>query len=155
VKRHLLLGMTLLVAVPHWDHPLHTTLTEITRQGPTITITLRGFVDDLTRAAIGHPSRSIRAAGVDSSIARYVARNLIVGETGGARVSLAWVAVRHQADVAWFTYTARLHEPGEFRMGNSVLCELYDDQVNIVQMIQGAARKSLLFSPGDDLKPVP
>jgi hypothetical protein len=154
VRTYLLLP--LLLALPARDHPLHTTMTEITRSGPVVTITVRGFLDDLTRAARGDESRlPISGAGADSSIAQYVARNLMVGEDGGVRVPLSWVTVRHQADVVWFTYTARLHETGTFRIGNSVLCEVYGDQVNIVQVIQGTTRRSLLFSPGDGLKRVP
>jgi hypothetical protein len=41
------------------------------------------------------------------------------------------------------------------RIGNSALCELYDDQVNIVQVTVGKLRRSLLFSPGDAPKRLP
>jgi hypothetical protein len=58
--------------------------------------------------------------------------------------------VRHQGDIAWFTYVAWLG-PGlrGTRIANTALCELYEDQVNIVQVRVGGSRRSLLFSPGD------
>lgn len=142
-----LLGICLL---PFCDHPLHTTLTEVTQSGPEISITVRGFVEDLTLAATGRPSGTMTAASADSSIGRYLLRNLQLKGPGAVRVPLAWRGVRHQADVAWFTYTGRLVRGlAGAEIGITALCELYDDQVNIVQVTIGGTRRSLLFTPGD------
>lgn len=142
-----LLGMC---ALPLRDHPLHTTLTEVTLSGSDVTLTVRGFVDDLTLAATGRPAGGVTAAAGDSSIGRYLLRNLVLIGPGQVRVPLVWRGVRHQADVAWFTYTARLERGlSGARIGNTALCELYDDQVNIVQVSIGGSRRSLLFTPGD------
>lgn len=152
-RRLAVLGLCLL---PMVDHPLHTTLTEVTQSGAEITITVRGFVDDLTLAATGRPGGALTAASADSSIGRYLLGKLVLAGPGPVRVSLVWRGVRHQADVAFFTYTARLDGGlSGARIGNSALCELYDDQVNIVQVMIGGSRRSLLFSPGDPLKPIP
>ena len=141
------LGMCVL---PFGDHPLHTTLTEVTQSGPDVSITVRGFVDDLTLAATGRPRSMVTAASADSSIGRYLRRNLVLTGPGQVRVPLVWRGVRHQADVAWFTYTARLERGlSGARIGNTALCELYDDQVNIVQVTMGGSRRSMLFTPGD------
>ena len=147
-----LLGLWVL---PPGTHPLHTTLTEVTQSGPEITITVRGFVDDLTLAATGRPSGMMTVAAADSSIGRYLLRNLVLAGPGPVRVPLVWRGVRHQADVAWFAYTARQDRGlAGIRIGNTALCELYEDQVNIVQVTMGGSRRSLLFTPGDQLKAV-
>ncbi|HEV8122738.1 MAG TPA: DUF6702 family protein [Gemmatimonadales bacterium] len=150
--RMALLGLCVL---PMIDHPLHTTLTEVTQSGPEISITVRGFVDDLALAATGRPSGMMTTASADSSIGRYLLRNLVLAGPGVSRVPLAWRGVRHQADVAWFTYTGRLERGlSGARIGVSALCELYDDQVNIVQVTIGGSRRSLLFTPGDRAKEI-
>lgn len=149
----LLLGALVL---PRGDHPLHTTLTEIIQADGIVTVTVRGFSDDLTLAATGHSAATMTVGAADSSIARYLGRNLVLASAGGATLPLDWTSVRRQADVAWFTYRTRM--TGDLRgarIGNSALCELYDDQVNIVQVTVGKVRRSLLFSPGDSPKRIP
>jgi hypothetical protein len=146
-----LLGLCVL---PGGDHPLHSTLTEVTQNGPEVSITVRGFVDDLTLAATGRHSGMLTAAAADSSIGRYLLRSLVLIGPGALRVPLAWTAVRHQADVAWFTYSGRLEQLSGARIGVTALCELYDDQVNIVQVTIGGSRRSLLFTPGDPPKAI-
>jgi len=37
---------------------------------------------------------------------------------------------------------------------NVMLCELYEDQVNVVQSTVAGARRSLLFVRGDPFKPL-
>lgn len=145
-----------LCVVPMANHALHSTLTEVTQSGSEISITVRGFVDDLTLAATGRPSGLMPTASADSSIGRYLLRNLVLAGPGQMRVPLAWRGVRHQADVAFFTFTGRLERGlSGVRFGNTALCEVYDDQVNIVQVMVGTSRRSLLFTPGDGLKPLP
>jgi hypothetical protein len=149
----LLLGTLVL---PTADHPLHTTLTEIIQANGIVTVTVRGFADDLTLAASGHTASTMSTGAADSSIARYLGRKLVLAGAGGAAFRLDWTSVRRQADVAWFTYRTRM--TGDLRgvrIGNSALCELYDDQVNIVQVTVGKLRRSLLFSPGDAPKRIP
>lgn len=43
----------------------------------------------------------------------------------------------------------------KLRLLNSVMTELFDDQVNVVQTVTGAARASRLFVRGDGLKAMP
>ncbi len=137
-------------------HPLHTTLTEVSVAGAEVTITVRGFVDDLTLAATGRVTGVLSAASADSSIGTYLLGKLALTGPASVPVRLTWRSVRHQADVAWFSYTATMAGGlNGARIGNSALCELYDDQVNIVQVTIGGSRKSLLFTPGDHTKPIP
>lgn len=153
VSYALLLGALVL---PGANHPLHTTLTEIIQADGIVTITVRGFADDLTLAATGRPAASMTTGAADSSIARYLGHKLVLASAGGAARPLAWTSVRRQADVAWFTYRVQMRDDLRgARIGNSALCELYDDQVNIVQVTVGKVRRSLLFSPGDSPKRIP
>lgn len=43
-------------------------------------------------------------------------------------------------------------DAGALRVRNAMLCELYEDQVNVVQGIVGGARRSVLFVRGDHFK---
>lgn len=148
----LLLGM---LVVPRPDHPLHTTLTEVAQAGSVVTITVRGFVDDLTLAATGRSGSGTARGNADSSIARYLLQKVALISSRGERLPLLWKSVRRQADVVWFTYHAQMRSGLRgTRIANTALCELYEDQVNIVQVRIGESRRSLLFMPGDAPKPI-
>ncbi len=96
-------------------HPLHTTLTEVSvdPDGRTITLTIRGFADDL---ALGTSRNAGLAPGVivgirgDSLTARYLAASLLVQDRKGQRLPLTWSATRRAADVLWFSF--RFSVPG-------------------------------------------
>jgi len=138
-------------------HPLHTTLTELTYVGATSTaqVSLRVFADDFGAAAG-------RRAGVqpaidhsvpDSVALAYVRKTLTILDGEGRSLALAWCGRRRTGDLVWICLRAAA--PGGLtgaRVHARMLFELYDDQVNIVQVAGGTRRQTLLFTKGDGPK---
>lgn len=154
------LALALFGTPPARVHPLHTTLTEVS-VGPdrrTVTLTLRGFADDLalgTSRHAGLPREAIAGNRGDSLTANYLAASLRVQDRKGQRLPLTWSATRRAADVLWFSF--RFSVPGGLAgvmISNATLCDIHDDQVNIVQVMDQGKRQSMLFTPGSGPKRV-
>ena len=133
-----------------WSHPLHTTMTEVSI-GPTgdVELRLRAFVDDFSAAVSGTRAapRPPIVTPSDSAIARYLTAAVLLTDGAGTRLSLEVTGVRRDADVIRVTLRApRVHSLAGARLTNAVLFERYDDQVNIVQIIVGGRRQTVLFT---------
>jgi hypothetical protein len=137
-----------------WSHPIHTTLTEISldsRDG-TMQLTIRSFADDFSAAVAKHARKPRPAdyAVPDADIVSYVSSAVFVDDTRGKPAPIVWVGSRRAGDVVWVTFrvpTVRaLHG---VRVASTLLFELYDDQVNIVQTTAEGRHRSMLFTAGD------
>ena len=61
--------------------------------------------------------------------------------------------MRRTADLVWVCVEARSPAGlAPLSVRNAVMCDLFDDQVNVVQGTIGGSRRSLLFTRGDRAK---
>lgn len=144
-----LVTFALLGATRPAAHPLHTTLTEILYRSETRTaeITMRIFADDLGAAAARRRARSEADRPVSAAEAfDYVASTFAVVDQRGRRLPLRWRGARRQGDLLWLSLSVPVAGLAGLELRNGVLCDLYDDQVNIVQVVDGGRRASLLFT---------
>ncbi len=125
-------------------HPLHTTMTELTvdRASHTVRATVRVFADDFARASRAAPSADA-----------YVAKALRLMDGGGAAIALHGCGTRQSGDLLWVCVEGTTRATS-LQIANSLLCDLFDDQVNIVQVVRGTERRSLLFTRGDGAKKI-
>src|SRR5262249_25277506 len=133
-------------------HPLHTTLAEVTVDAPRrhVRATVRLFADDLSAAL----SRSTAASGaLESSAARYVASHFGLSD-GSQSIPLHACGVRRAGDVIWVCLESDGSNVNHLRARDSLLTEAFADQVNIVQVGNGSARRSMVFLKGDGDKPI-
>ena len=134
-------------------HPMHTTFTEIDQPNPAgvVTITIRGFEEDLTAAA----RVSTPAGPIDSAIVSYLKHKTALTDRRGQLIPFVPTGVRRQADVIWLSFRS-LHpvELAGSRFHNSALTERFDDQVNLVQVKMGRRTRTILFTPGERPKPI-
>ena len=148
-----------LLGLAAW-HPLHTTFTEIVADNrtSTVTVTVRSFTDDLTRAITGAAPSQDRAAAplADSALARYVTTRLSLIDHTGRVLALGYTGQRRTADLSWlsFSTTAPAGLVGA-TLSNRLQTELYGDQVNLVQASYADRQETLLFSPGDKARVLP
>jgi hypothetical protein len=84
----------------------------------------------------------------------YLSATFALTDERGRRLPLQWRGSRRQGDLLWISLSAPAMTLAGLRVRNSVLCELYDDQVNIVQASGGGRRTSLLFTKGDGAKKI-
>jgi hypothetical protein len=158
--RALAAALTMLLAAPRAAsaHPLHSTITELVadRAHGTVRATIRVFLDDFTTAVrkSTHDRVSPNAgAAWDAASLAYVGAAFGLTERTGRRLPLRSCGVKRTADLLWICVeTSAALESLAVR--DAMLCDLFDDQVNVVQATVGLARRSLLFTRGDRAKPL-
>ncbi len=140
-------------------HPLHSTITEVAadRAHGVVRATIRVFADDfgtaVRRAAYG---RAIPASGPlwDAAALAYTAASFGFAARGHA-LPLRSCGVRRTADLLWICVEASTtSDLGALQVRNAMLCDLFDDQVNVVQGTVAGSRASLLFVRGSGFKPL-
>ena len=129
-------------------HPMHTSVTELIHEPATqsVSVTVRVFADDFTAAA---------GTG-DSAAAAYLESRLTLTDPDGRPIPLRWDRREPIGDV--LLLRLRGETPAGLagaRVRHSVLCERFDDQVNIVRATYAGRSASLLFTRGDGAKALP
>jgi hypothetical protein len=137
-----------------WNHPLHTTLTEVTLDAAdgTTRVTIRAFADDFSAAAARHAHTPPPADGrvSDAVAAAYVLAAVRVTDPSAQPAPLTWGGMRRTGNLLWITMRIpSLRSLDGVKLGCAILFELYADQVNIVQAAAAGRRRTLLFTPGD------
>lgn len=147
----------MLGATTRATHPLHTTLTEMTvdQTKHTLRAVVRVFADDIGLALANRAGRKGPTVVVsDADAAAYVLSELTVGDQSLRPVALHPCGVKRSGDLLWVCLETGPMDPRTARVRNNVLCELFSDQVNIVQVSGGGASRSILFTRGDGPKAV-
>jgi hypothetical protein len=138
-------------------HPLHTTLVQLTydERGHALEGSIRVFAGDFAaavakRKGVATPNDD-RVS--DAEALAYVRNTFRLTDAAGREVPLAWCGSRRSGDVLWLCVRAsNVAPPNALKLSNQMLCELFDDQINIVQLAAGAKHTSMLFTKGDGAK---
>lgn len=161
LKRHLLaLGVVIAAVAPLRSlsaHPIHMSYTEMryTDASKVLDISIRVYANDFSAAAA---RRARVGLGADSLIdgrnaLDYIRQHFqVVDASGRALVPTSCGVVRSQ-DMLKFCF--RLTMPRGMtgtRIRNTVLTELFGDQVNVVQSVAAKGRTSRMFVRGDGWK---
>jgi hypothetical protein len=139
-------------------HPLHTTLSEVTVDPSrhTVRAVVRVFVDDLTAGLSRQRpgSRPVQAAdAIDAQATAYVLASFSVLDRGAKPVVMRSCGVRRNQELLWICLEGNLSgDSRELALRNAVLCDVFSDQVNIVQVGDGTSKRSVLFARGDGTK---
>jgi hypothetical protein len=147
-NRFILAGtMVLLLGMPgRGAHPIHTTFTEIVQvDGDRISVTVRGFADDLTAVS----RAAIPLGAPDSAIVTYLRKTVRLSDARNQPVALGLTSIRRAGDVVWFAFqSSRGITIDGLTLANSTLTERYGDQVNVVQVKTRSGTRTLLYTPG-------
>jgi hypothetical protein len=147
-------------------HKFHVSVSQFEfdpRTGKT-TMVIRVFADDLENAISRHAGRHFPLLGRDGAevrrdqalhgaIYRYLQGRIELRSRGGRPAPLRWGGLEARADLVWLYLEARL--PGGIRgaqLRHRLFCEIFDDQVNIVNAIESEGTSGLLFEVDDDFK---
>ena len=139
-----------------WSHPLHTTLTEIALDSAdgSMRLTIRAFADDFSAVVARHAGKP-RPSDYhvpDADIASYISATVSV-EENGRKAPLTWGGVRRTGDLMWVTVRVpSVRSLRGVKIATTLLFEIFDDQVNIVQATSDGHRRSMLFTAGDGRK---
>jgi hypothetical protein len=136
---------------------MHSTLTEVVEDPArgTLRATIRVFADDFGIALARSARTPLTAAGPawEAAAAYYAARVFGIRDGKGRALTLHPCGIRRTAGVIWVCLETDVVASAEgLQVRDSILCELYDDQVNVVQGTFGGARRSVLVVRGDGYK---
>lgn len=164
--RHLLRALSflglLIASAPRTAgaHPIHMSFTEAryVDGNRTLQLWVRVFANDFAAAAARKSGiRLTRDSVIDPAIGTaYLMQSLQLFGPDGHAVKLISCGVKRVNDTLSFCLQATAPEGMQrMRLRNSVMTELFGDQVNVVQTVDGGARASRLFVRGDGLKTIP
>jgi hypothetical protein len=136
---------------------MHSTLTEVVQDPArnTLRVTIRVFADDFG-VALQRWARAPLATtgpGWEVAAARYAASVFGVRDGRGRALTLHPCGIRRASGVIWICLaTDGVASTQGLQVRDSILCELYDDQINVVQGTFDGRRRSVLFVRGDGYK---
>jgi hypothetical protein len=135
-------------------HPMHTTVTEVVQEDGRgqVSIQVRVYVDDL-RAAVQLPAGRSDA---DAAMARYLGATFALADRAGRPVRLSWAGAEPSGEVILLRLRGEV--PGGLagaRVTSLVLCERFEDQVNVVRAEYAGRTTTLLFTRGETAKVLP
>jgi hypothetical protein len=135
-------------------HPMHTAVAELAQEdaGGVTAVQIRVFADDF-QAAVPLPSDPVQA---DSVMARYLRGVFALADRTGRPVRLAWAGAERDGDVIRLRLRAAV--PGGLagaRVTSLLLCERFEDEVNVVRAAYGGRTETLLFTRGESSKALP
>jgi len=150
-------------------HPMHTTVTEVVQEDARghVSIQVRVYLDDL-RSAVPRPAGTAGTspagadtaaaifAAADSTMARYLRATFAIADRTGRPVRLAWAGAERTGDVILLRLRGEV--PGGLagaRVTSLVLCERFEDQVNVVRAEYAGRTTTLLFTRGETAKVLP
>jgi hypothetical protein len=120
-----------------------------------LTGTIRIFASDLALAVAKRAGANASSdpSSSDSAIMAYVAAMVRLIDAQAHTLSFSGCGIRKSADLLWICVRAAPAGPAaELSLSNQLLCDLFDDQVNVVQVLDGERRQSALFTRGDGPK---
>jgi len=135
-------------------HPMHTAVTELAQQDArgTTVVQIKLFADDL-RAAVALPHD---AGAADSAMARYLRGTFALVDRRGRPVRLAWAGAERTGDVILLRLRGEVAGGlAGARVTSLVLCERFEDEVNVVRASYAGRTETLLFTRGESSKALP
>lgn len=149
-----------LVSHPALAHKFHESLAQLDYNEETraVEMTFRLFADDLEESLSRRAGRKIRIDKAKESEAlalAYLQEAFELKNGDGQTRTFRWVGMEIKVDVVWVYVEADMPEGiNRAQLRNRIFFDLFDDQVNRVNIRSGAARAFLVFKPGDQFKPL-
>jgi hypothetical protein len=136
-------------------HKFHTSFAEAdyNARERSLEITLRTFPDDLETILGKRHGKSVRLdrkQEAEPLLIAYLQETFQLKNAKGETVKLSWVGMDAGVDSAWLYFEAPL--PDGFagaQLRNQFMFDLYDDQINLVNVKQDDKKHALTFKNGD------
>jgi hypothetical protein len=150
-----LLSLILTTSVP--VHEFHTSLAQVhyNQSSRSFEITLRVFTDDLEAAlSLLHANKvTIDAPQAEKLIEQYLDKNFVLFDRQNQKKALSFIGKEVEVDVTWIYAEIPFTEaPTSLRLQNSVLTELFNDQVNIVNFKYFTTIRTFMFKPRETVQ---
>lgn len=160
VSAFIRLALLLCVAPPASAHKFHTSFAEAdyNARERSLQVTLRTFPDDLENILTRRAGRAVtlddkkRAAELTFA---YLQEVFQLKDTRGRAVRLSWVGMEAGVDNVWLYFEAKLPAGGAgAQLSDRWLADLYEDQINLVNVRAGERKLTLTFERGTGFQPI-
>lgn len=135
-------------------HKFHTSFAEAEYNvnALSLEITLRTFPDDLELILGKRQGKSVRLdrkQEAEPLLIAYLQETFQLKDARGEVVKLSWVGMDAGVDSVWLYFEARLPDGlAGAQLKNQFLFDLYDDQINLVNIKQEKRKRALTFKNG-------
>lgn len=139
-------------------HKFYTSLTdaEYNRETKSLEISMRVFADDLELALTRRAGKAVyldSTANVSDLILAYLRDSFQVKTAKGDGAKLDWVGMETRVDVAWLFFEMKLPEGlAGAQLRNRLLFEMYEEQINIVNIKSDDKKFDFVFKRGDEFQ---
>lgn len=144
-----MLSTGLLSASPG-PHPFHVSVTEINHNAAdkTLEISCKIFTDDFEKVLAKDYSTKVdltnppNKAQMDSLVKKYIFGHLAL-KVNGKLVSLVYVGFEHESEAVYgYVEVDNVPSVNKIDITNSLMYDMFDDQISIIHMIVNGNRKS-------------
>jgi len=145
-----LLAGVLLSAKPAAIHPFHVTVTEVNHNAAdkTLEISCKLFTDDFEKILAKNYNAKVDLinppdkAKMDTLVKKYLYSHLSI-RVNGQPVAFAYVGFENESEAAYgYIEVDNVPSASKIELTNSLLYDMFDDEVNIMHVIVGGSRKS-------------
>jgi hypothetical protein len=148
-----MLGMAfgLMVAEARPIHAFHTSIAQVNYEAKSkvLEVSLRVFTDDLEAALSKENNRKIKLDDTsqhDRLIENYLKKQFGFINQQGERKGMNFIGKEFEVDATWLYLEIPCHEsPNGLTLQDALLTELFDDQVNMVNLTYLSTKKTYLF----------
>lgn len=143
-------------------HPFHTSLTQIqyNAKAQAFEISIRVFTDDLetalTRENGGKPVR-LTAQKQDRLVEKYIRKQFVVADAQRKAKPLTYIGYEPESEAHWIYFEIPDQPADGFKdvvMKQAVLMDLFDDQVNLVNLQSSQQKKTVVFKNNQPVQAV-
>jgi hypothetical protein len=153
-------SLSRVVPVAAAAHKFHTSFAEAdyNAKEASLQITLRTFPDDLETILGKRSGKSVRLdqkKEAEPLLVAYLQESFQLKNAKGETLKLSWVGMDAGVDSAWLYFETPM--PDGFagaQLRNQFLFDLYDDQINLVNVKQDERKRALTFKNGDNFQPL-
>ncbi|HQR31466.1 MAG TPA: hypothetical protein PLK30_01930 [Blastocatellia bacterium] len=152
-----------------YSHKVHVSVAQLeyNHKAQSVEMVLRVYADDLENAVSQHAKRQIKIdpatankdKRIGETILAYLRSSLELKTKTGSPVKLNWVGLDSQVDMYWIYVEGKMPAMPANSNGldgsqlkNKVFCELFEDQVNIVNTKIREKQVGLMFEAKDGFK---
>jgi hypothetical protein len=149
-----------MLAAKSFAHKYHTSVTrvEYNAKERSAEITLRTFTDDLEAILTKRAGRTVNldaSKDVERLVFDYL-RSAFELKKRDASSELQWIGMEVKGEMIWIYVLAKTPEGlSKASIRNDLLFDLFEDQVNIVNILDEGKKTSLVFKRGDGIREIP
>lgn len=142
-------------------HDFHTSITRIdyNARERSWEVSIRVFTDDLENALSkdnnGQKFVVVNKDKNDAFVEKYVRKHFAFVSSKNQKKSFVYIGKEQEADATWIYIEVPFAEPiAGFSLQNDIMHELFDDQINLVNLNYQGTRKSYIFKNDEKVIPL-